>query len=468
MSLGFHRAGFSSVTAVEVDADARASHRANFSSRVPSGDYAAYSDITETSPELATEHLDPLFGTVESRVDIMIGGPPCQAFSRLGRARLWNLANRKHAHADDARASMYVSFAYLQALRPIAFVMENVREMGKFVGRNLAEEIALSAEELGYETKYTILNAVWFGVPQLRERLFIIGIDKTLKVQPDFPHITHEYELPVGYSTARAGTGHIEVLPPHDHYVDHWEKSKARAAVTAEQAFADLPKIFCHLDGRMGKGVVRDVEKKLKYVSASNDFTQIMRNWPGFKNGADEFSGHVIRYTPRDYEIFRRMPSGGMYPEALSTAREIFQERLGELEKKHGRSIAKNSKEWSELLKATVPPYPDNRYPNKFRKMWADHPVRTLPAHLGKDSYSHIHFDSEQARTISLREAARLQSFPDGFKFVGSMNSQLRQIGNAVPPLLAYAVAKALRRSLLGAAKSAEGSKKGKGAVDNG
>src|SRR5690606_13205244 len=76
-------------------------------------------------------------------------------------------------------------------------------------------------------------------------------------------------------------------------------------------------------------------------------------------------------------------------------------------------------------------------------------PARTVPAHIGKDSYSHIHFDSDQARTISLREAARLQSFPDAFRFAGSMNSQLTQIGNAVPPLLAFAVAQTLSRHLL-------------------
>ena len=73
--------------------------------------------------------------------------------------------------------------------------------------------------------------------------------------------------------------------------------------------------------------------------------------------------------------------------------------------------------------------------------MEADKPARTLLAHLGKDGYSHIHYDSVQARTISVREAARLQSFPDGFVFSGTMNPAFRQIGNAVPPLLAKAVA---------------------------
>ena len=70
-------------------------------------------------------------------------------------------------------------------------------------------------------------------------------------------------------------------------------------------------------------------------------------------------------------------------------------------------------------------------------------------AHLGKDSYSHIHYDNTQARTMSVREAARLQSFPDGFRFSGTMNPAFRQIGNAVPPLLAYAVASRLLAELL-------------------
>nr|WP_306423357.1 DNA cytosine methyltransferase [Nostoc favosum] len=170
-----------------------------------------------------------------------------------------------------------------------------------------------------------------------------------------------------------------------------------------------------------------------------------MKNWPGFNVQSNEFTGHIIRYMPRDYEIFRRMPAGAMYPEALEIANQIFNEKITELERNSGKKIIEGSEDWQRIHKATVPPYKVHRYPNKFRKMWADQPARTVPAHIGKDSYSHIHFDSHQACGISLREAARLQSFPDAFQFVGSMNSQLTQIGNAVPPLLAYAVAKSLR-----------------------
>src|SRR5205085_12012744 len=93
-------------------------------------------------------------------------------------------------------------------------------------------------------------------------------------------------------------------------------------------------------------------------------------------------------------------------------------------------------------------PYDPTKFPNKWWKLYADRPVRTLMAHLGKDSYSHIHFDSEQARPITVREAARLQSFPDGFVFKGSMNPAFRQIGNAVPPLMAYALAQVMFAAL--------------------
>jgi len=88
-----------------------------------------------------------------------------------------------------------------------------------------------------------------------------------------------------------------------------------------------------------------------------------------------------------------------------------------------------------------VPPYDPHKFPNKWRKMWPEQPARTLMAHLGKDGYSHIHYDSAQARSISVREAARLQSFPDGFVFKGTMNPAFKQIGNSVPPLMSKALA---------------------------
>ena len=451
LTLGFDRAGFRPVLSVESDQDARSSHDLNFGQGPEEVPYASHEDVLRVSPTEAVAHLNGL--EPKAAIDVVVGGPPCQAFSRLGRARLWELAGRKQAHRDDPRASLYEHFlAFVAELLPLAFVMENVREVGKFGGKNVAHEIAATAEELGYTTRYTILNAAWYGVPQLRERLIMIGIHRVIGTAPSFPPIECEYELPVGYSTSRSGSGRIDVLPPHDYYVDHATviDKALRRAVTAAEAFADLPPITHHLDGRTGKGRPRDVDVPVRHLEGINStFIDEMRHWPGLESNGHS-TGHVIRYTPRDYEIFRRMPHGGQYPVALATAESIFAERLRALEQESGSPIEEGSPLWVELRRKSVPPYDVGRYPNKFRKMWPDHPARTLPAHLGKDSYSHIHFDSDQARCISLREAARLQSFPDAFRFCGSMNSRLRQIGNAVPPLMAYAIASSLKRDLDG------------------
>jgi DNA (cytosine-5)-methyltransferase 1 len=171
-----------------------------------------------------------------------------------------------------------------------------------------------------------------------------------------------------------------------------------------------------------------------------------MREWPGFATNGGA-SGHVTRYLPRDWRIFGRMAPGDQYPEAHALAEALFREALAELAAS-GAAPEMGSEAFLALRTKFVPPYDATKFPNKWRKMEPDQPARTLMAHLGKDTYSHIHYDSSQARTITVREAARLQSFPDGFVFRGAMNAAFRQIGNAVPPLLAAAVAKRIYQTL--------------------
>jgi DNA (cytosine-5)-methyltransferase 1 len=128
--------------------------------------------------------------------------------------------------------------------------------------------------------------------------------------------------------------------------------------------------------------------------------------------------------------------------------------------------VKPGSRQYEEIKASIVPPYDVGKFPNKWRKMWRDQPARTLMAHLGKDSYSHIHYDSKQARTISVREAARLHSFPDGFVLCGTMNPAFRQIGNAVPPLLAKAIATHMMKTLKQAEReTADGPRRAAAAV---
>jgi DNA (cytosine-5)-methyltransferase 1 len=171
-----------------------------------------------------------------------------------------------------------------------------------------------------------------------------------------------------------------------------------------------------------------------------------MREWPGFVTGKT-VTAHVVRHTPRDYTHFQSMAAGEQYPTMHRRAMKRFTQRLA-YRKRSGNELRPYSGAWRALKASIVPPYDPSKFPNKWRKLGPDVPSCTLTAHLGKDSYSHIHYDHDQARTISVREAARLQSFPDGFQFKGSMNSAFKQIGNAVPPLLAFAIATQIALSL--------------------
>jgi DNA (cytosine-5)-methyltransferase 1 len=181
---------------------------------------------------------------------------------------------------------------------------------------------------------------------------------------------------------------------------------------------------------------------------AANEITPYqaaMRQWPGFESPGG-VRDHVIRYLPRDHMVFAEMRQGAEYPEAHATAVRIAQREARKL------NILEGTSDYERFLTSIVPPYDVTKFPNRWWKLRPDWPVRTLMAHIGKDTYSHIHWDARQARTISVREAARLQSFPDGFVFQGAMNAAFRQVGNAVPPLMAACIAEIIRETLADAA----------------
>jgi DNA (cytosine-5)-methyltransferase 1 len=211
--------------------------------------------------------------------------------------------------------------------------------------------------------------------------------------------------------------------------------------VTVLDALGDLPPLTEHL--RRESRRRGDFRNARKYESPPHSpFSAMMRSWPGLPE-PHQIDDHEIRRTPRDYETFRRMRPGDRYPAALRIARERFEESLLNL-RLRGEAPAEGSPAYAELEKQFVPPYPEAIYVDKWRKLIPDQPAWTIPAHLAKDSYSHIHYDDEQARMISVREAARLQSFPDAYHFSGNMGDCFRQIGNAVPPLMAKSIAKKL------------------------
>lgn len=427
-SLGFHAAGCRIVAAADSDQPAGLSFAANFDRLQPE---APPRVLGGEEGRLTEQRIDRLLET-EDPPDILIGGPPCQGFSRIGRAKLDALGGP--GFAADPRNELYRLFLRaVSGWKPQAVVMENVPGMLTVGGRNVARDVSAGLADCGYAVGYALLNAAWYGVPQLRERLFFIGIREDLGVMPAAPPMTHRVRQLSGYAPPRSNTNR-----PLE-FVQHRELPVREVVdmvpeTTVADALDDLPFLSDHLV--MHKSESASKGEGYRHEPHST-YAALMRHWPG-----DEQSGvvadHVVRRTPRDFETFRRMKSGDRYPEALEIAKNRLKEKLRSLGDQAPRP---GSEEYEALKKSIVPPYPAGKFVDKWRKLDRSRPSWTVPAHLSKDAYSHIHHDSTQARSISVREAARLQSFPDSYVFRGNMGDRLRQIGNAVPPVLGWAIA---------------------------
>jgi len=459
ISLGFLTAGFTPVASVENDPWAALSHGANFGPRSVGGDRPAHhvprDAIAETAGTVFSDLA--LAGETNDQIDVLVGGPPCQAFARVGRAKLREQARRREevsadqAFLVDGRVSLWQRYVeFIRATKPVALLMENVPDILNHGGSNVAELVSKSLADEGYDVAYTLLNAVWYGVPQMRERMILVGFHRATGIKPRFPVPTHHAILPPGYTGSKNAARRVlkdEGSAHHRWIAD--PAPEARTATSASDALADLPPLYAQemlRTGRIRRGAknpAEPVDYRTNYPTTT--YSRLMREWPGFVTQAT--TGHVFRYLPRDYKIFAEVEPGWEYPAVHAhVERKIAAWLLSR--RRRGLPTDSRNPDVSDFVASWRLPYDPTKFPNKWWKLRADKPVRTLMAHLGKDSYSHIHFDSEQSRTITVREAARLQSFPDGFVFKGSMNPAFKQIGNAVPPLFAYAIARAMRECL--------------------
>lgn len=438
LSLGLHAAGFELIGALEVDPTAAMTHALNFHpDRLQ--EFGRPRNIAHVDPIPFVKDLhpekDPLM-----LVDVIAGGPPCQAYARVGRAKLREVAAHPEAFKLDERGKLYVKYLeYVDGLQPLAVLMENVPDALNYGGHNVAEEVCEALEDRGYRCRYTLVNAVHYGVPQTRERLFLIAIAEELAIDPVFPPPKTSFELPRGYHNARrVALKGIDPSTAKYYQAQREVPPNLEHVITVREAIEDLP--VKEGDSRRGARHFSVLEEYRPDVVPSPYAVLMREGWQSFANSSGGVKDHVIRSLPRDYPIFAAMAEGDQYPRAHALASDLCRVEA----QKQG--IAEDSDEFKELEAKMVPPYDPNKFPNKWRKMESDRPARTLMAHLGKDSYSHIHY--EQPRTISVREAARLQSFPDGFQFYGAMNAAFRQIGNAVPPLLAKAMADQVRKTI--------------------
>ena len=320
----------------------------------------------ESMPELFSQ-IDSLIKEQDIKcVDLLVGGPPCQAYSVVGRAR------KKDGMGNDPRNYLYK--LYIRVLKqycPKMFVFENVPGLFSANKGKYLRDMENAFGEAGYQTQYRILNASDFGVLQNRRRVIIIGWqDGSKHHYPEFRKTENNYRI--------------------------------------ADLLNDLPEIQSGSEAttyRRGN--------YSKYLSET-----------GIRKPGDVLTWHVSRPNiPRDREIYRLV-------------------------------IDAWNKEGKRLKYTDLPPNlctHNNRdgFLDRFKVVAADLPTsQTMMAHISKDGHYFIHPDINQARSISVREAARIQSFPDDFYFEGARTAAFTQIGNAVPPLMARGIATELKKQL--------------------
>lgn len=353
LSLGLEEAGFRVILGVDRDRNAIITHRAHFGGASLSADMSEPEEI-----DRITNALDGI------PVSLVAGSPPCQPFSRAGSSKLRSLVRNGSRNSEDERRELWRNFVQVVGkLKPPAVLMENVPDMA--IGNNAVtfRAIVSALEGLGYRVDSRILASWRYGVPQYRQRLFIIGLQEGISFT--------------------------------------WPRPRNHRRPTVRDAISDL---------RAVEAGQRNVE--LPSGRALTAFQRRSRRGQPRGRGGKVFDHYTRAVREDDLEAFRLMNSQTRYSE----------------------------------LPAHLRRYRSDIFDDKYKRLDWDEPSRTITAHIAHDGYWYIH--PEQHRSLTIREAARIQCFPDWYRFAGTPSHALRQIGEAVPPLLAAAVGKAILRAL--------------------
>ena len=349
----------------------------------------SFSQLTSSVPESITnkiinlpiceEHIQSIFNRIdaelsENSVHGIIGGPPCQAYSTIGRAR-----NESKKH-EDQRIYLYKYYIeFLRKYSPDFFIFENVKGLlsykdvdGNLLFPKIEKDFQNALGENTYVLEHQIINSADFGVPQKRERLIIFGRKHSFNGFNFFDDLSN-----------------LKTNPP-----------------TLNELFYDLP-IMKNGETNNDYRPVEPVEFVKKFIRT------------------EEFplSQNISRKNNlNDLEIYKL----------------VVQEKLN----------TNNNLKYSDLPQELIKHNKSNIFLDRFKALQGDSISHTVVAHISKDGHYYIHPDINQNRSISVREAARIQTFPDDFYFENSRTAAFKQIGNAVPPLLSKAFGKVIMNAL--------------------
>lgn len=319
--------------------------------------------------EINDDNMGDIFKFIDDRIDGktldgIIGGPPCQAYSTIGRGK------NKFKKEQDERIYLYEYYVkILEKYQPKFFIFENVKGLLSFKDhkeRSLLPIILEAFEEANYIVNYKIINAQNYGVSQKRERLFLVGFRKDVNLDDNFFEKLKKYQ------------------------------SKA---FTINELFSDLPELSA---GEYKNEYSKSITDSL----VSREFRDI---------NTDFLTQHISRPNrENDLKIYK----------LISDA------------KNQGINL-----KYNELPEKLITHKNTKSFLDRYKAIDGNSVSHTVVAHISKDGHYYIHPDSNQNRSISVREAARIQGFPDNYYFETSRTSAFIQIGNAVPPKLSRKMA---------------------------
>jgi DNA (cytosine-5)-methyltransferase 1 len=390
---------------------------------------------------------------------ILIGGPPCQAYSLVGRARM---RGTKPDFEDDHRHFLYKEYLRIvEEHRPTVFVMENVKGIlsanvketaiferilsdlraptralnrrRKFLGEVEYDlhALSVSTDTLGedFEPKEFLVRAENYGIPQKRHRIFIVGIRKETGIGMNYlestDSLTSVGDVIGDLPKLRSGFSRS--------FVGDWVASID--SIRQESWFRPLvktdPELFQMLDFELKQ--LYNVQNNGCNVAKVDRRRQPKKlaEWYGKQNFPfvlnHECRNHMVSDLHRYFyaacysKVYRKSPKISEFPRQLWPAHANVQNAE--------RKVI---------------------FDDRFRVQCVDDPASTVVSHISKDGHYYIHPDPRQCRSLTVREAARLQTFPDDYFFTGPRTAQFHQVGNAVPPYLAFQIATALKKSLMG------------------
>jgi|SRR5579871_800702 len=419
--------------------------------------------------ELGREDHDPeIYAAIEHAVNeysdhpwVLIGGPPCQAYSMIGRARRRVNGIGKEAHEQDKRNFLYLEYLRIIAsFRPAVFVMENVTGIlsssvrGENIFTRIRSDLRRPLETL--KSEYPAIS-----VPdELEYRIYslVVASDSPDELKPeDYIIKCEEYGVP-------QARHRVILLGVRSDLAVHPGVLKPQKAPKVSEVIQDLPPLRCALsrevdDEAVWKAIIREANVSSWIKELETSHPKLSERLPELATELEQAvcavrdGLHTGRpYLPR-YRSPERLKEWFLDPRLQGVCNHEARAHMSSdihryLYAACYARVYGQSPLMCDFPEALLPEHQNVQraisgdvFDDRFHVQQPDRPASTITCHISKDGHYNIHFDPVQCRSLTVREAARLQTFPDNYYFEGSRTQQFRQVGNAVPPWLAYQIA---------------------------